>query len=82
MRENKLYPDNNNQRKMTKTRIEYIPLNIENFDEQIEQFTNFNVEFEKKCKRTDNKPIDALWEEMVNQDDGIGTEANSLWEQN
>ena len=50
---------------MTKKCIKYIPVNTENFNEQIEQFTKFfNVEFEEKHKRTIN-PY-ALRDKIIN----------------
>ena len=49
---------------MTRKRIKYVPLNTENCDEEIEQFTKFfSVEFEEKHKMT-IKPY-ALREEII-----------------
>ena len=47
---------NNNQRKATNEHFKYVPLNTENFDEQINQFTKFFIViFEEKYKRAINQ---------------------------
>ena len=63
MKETRFNPDNNTRRKITRKSIKFVPLNTENCDEEIEQFTKFfSVEFEEKHKRTN--PY-ALREEII-----------------